>query len=117
VSGLVLHQNGRDLPGPRKALPPPRQEVVLPKETLREYVGKYPLAPSFVLTVSEQEGRLFVQATGQEQLPVFASAKDEFFYKIVDAQISFERDATGAVTRLILHQNGQHAPGARVKAE
>lgn len=117
VSGLVLHQNGRDLPGPRKELPPPRQEVVLPAETLREYVGKYPLAPSFVLTVSQQDGQLFVKATGQERYPVFASAKDAFFYKIVEAQISFERDAAGAVTKLVLHQNGQDLPGEKEKAE
>ena len=29
-----------------------------------------------------------------------------FFYKIIDARVSFERDAGGKVNALVLHQNG-----------
>jgi D-alanyl-D-alanine-carboxypeptidase/D-alanyl-D-alanine-endopeptidase len=116
VSGLVLHQNGRDLPGPRGELPPrpaPPPEAALPVETLREYAGNYPLAPTFVITVTEEQGALFAQATGQAKLPVFASARDEFFYKVVDARLSFERDAAGKVTGLVLHQGGRDMPAAK----
>lgn len=105
---LVLHQNGADQRAPRGELPPPRKEVVLPVDALREYVGNYPIAPTFVLTVTEENGALFVQATAQPKFPVFAAAKDEFFYKVVDAQISFQRDASGKVVGLVLHQNGQN---------
>ena len=41
-------------------------------------------------------------------------AETRFFLKEVDAQITFERDAGGAVTGLVLHQNGQNAPGKRL---
>ena len=108
ITALVLHQNGLDQRAPRGELPPPRKEIVLPVETLREYAGEYPLTPQFVLTVTEADGALFAQMSGQGKLPVFASAKDEFFYKVVDAQITFQRDATGKVTGLTLHQNGQN---------
>jgi len=81
--------------------------MVLPVETLREYVGDYPITPTFVLSVTEKAGTLLVRATGQPRLPVFASARDEFFYKIVNARISFQRDASGKVTGLVLHQNGR----------
>ena len=109
VTDLVLHQNGLDQRAPRSELPPPPQspkDIALPVETLREYTGAYPLAPQFVLTLTEADGALFVQATGQPKFPVFASAKDELFYKVVDAQLSFQRDSAGKVTGLILHQNG-----------
>jgi CubicO group peptidase (beta-lactamase class C family) len=36
---------------------------------------------------------LETQITGQPAFPVFASAKDKFFLRVVDAQLDFERDA------------------------
>jgi hypothetical protein len=121
VVALVLHQNGLDQRAPRKDLPPPRKEapppkeIELPAETLGEYRGSYPIVPNFVLTVSVEGGRLFVQATGQAKFPVFATARDEFFYKVVDAQISFQRDEAGKVTGLVLHQNGRDMPARKTK--
>jgi CubicO group peptidase (beta-lactamase class C family) len=113
VTALVLHQNGAAQRAPRGELPPPPKEVALPVETLREYVGEYPLAPTFVITVTEAGGALFAQATGQSKFPMFASGKDEFFYKVVNAQVSFQRDAAGKVTGLVLHQNGRDMPAAK----
>jgi CubicO group peptidase (beta-lactamase class C family) len=113
VTGLVLHQNGLDKHAPRGEAVPPPKEIALPVATLREYAGEYPLTPQFILTVTETNGGLFVQATGQENFPVYATAKDEFFYKVVDARISFERDVTGKITGLILHQGGQNMPAKR----
>ena len=113
VTALVLHQNGVDQRAARGELPAPPKEVALPVETLREYVGDYPLAPQFVITITEADGALFAQATGQGKAPVFASARDEFFYKVVNAQISFQRDPAGKITSLILHQNGRDMPAKR----
>ncbi|HEX5314781.1 MAG TPA: alpha/beta fold hydrolase [Gammaproteobacteria bacterium] len=75
---------------------------------LDAYVGSYELAPGFVLTISRRGEQLYAQATGQGAAPIYESAKDQFFYKVVNAQISFERDAAGNVTGLVLHQNGDH---------
>jgi CubicO group peptidase (beta-lactamase class C family) len=107
INALVLHQNGRDLRGARGELPPPPKEIALPAGTLRAYAGAYALTPQFVITITEAGGALFAQATGQAKAPIFAAAKDEFFYKIVDARISFERDAAGQVIALTLHQGGR----------
>ena len=115
VSALVLHQNGMDQRAPRGDLAPPPKEIALPLETLRDYVGDYPLTPQFTLTVTEADGSLFVQATGQGKAPVFATTKDEFFYKIIAASISFQRDLTGKVTGLVLHQNGRDMPATKTK--
>jgi hypothetical protein len=54
---------------------------------------------------------LFVQATGQTRAAVYPKNDTEFYYKAVDAQITFEADAQGHTSGLILHQNGldQHA--------
>jgi D-alanyl-D-alanine-carboxypeptidase/D-alanyl-D-alanine-endopeptidase len=113
VVALVLHQDGKEARATRGDLPPPPKEISLPVETLREYAGKYSLSSTFVLTVTEENGVLITQATGQPKFPVFASAKDEFFVKQFPAKISFQRDASGKVTGLMLHQNGRDIPAKK----
>ncbi|MCX6955953.1 MAG: serine hydrolase [Verrucomicrobia bacterium] len=115
VAALVLHQNGRDQRGPRGELPPAPKEIALPAEVLAEYAGEYAASPQFAFSVVVRDGRLSVQATGQGANPVYASARDEFFYKVVDAQISFTRDGAGGVTGLVLHQGGRDLPARRTK--
>ncbi|HZL47084.1 MAG TPA: serine hydrolase, partial [Opitutaceae bacterium] len=95
------------------AVPAPATTGATTAANLEDYVGRYPLAPTFVMSVTTDQGRLFLQATGQARLPVCASAKDEFFYKAVDAQISFQRDATGRVSGLVLHQGGRDVAAAK----
>ena len=78
------------------------------------YVGKYQLAPNFVLTVTTEDSRLFAQATGQPKFEVFAKSEIEFFLKVVDAVITFTPDENGRATALTLHQNGMDMPGKRL---
>ncbi|MFA5263012.1 MAG: DUF3471 domain-containing protein [Opitutaceae bacterium] len=106
---VVLHQNGQTPRGVREPLPSPieRKEITLPEETLNEYAGTYIAQPGLEFSVTQEKGSLLVQLTGQERAPVFATAKDEFFYKIVDAQLSFKRDEAGRVIGLVLHQSGR----------
>jgi serine-type D-Ala-D-Ala carboxypeptidase/endopeptidase len=115
VIAIVLHQNGAEQRGVRGELPPPPKEIALSPEALKEYVGRYPLAPTFVLTITEEGGALFAQATGQGRLPVFATARDEFFYKVVDARLSFQRDAAGKVSGVTLHQGGRELPARKTE--
>ena len=117
VTGLVLHQHG-DHPAPRisaaqaQAAVRPARAVTLPPAVLRQYVGRYRLGPGAVFDITLDGGQLRARLTGQPALPIYASARDQFFYTAVDAQISFERDAAGKVDALVLHQNGadQRAP-------
>jgi CubicO group peptidase (beta-lactamase class C family) len=85
-----------------------RAEIYVPPETLAAYAGVYTLdlAPDFKLTVTLVSGQLQVQATGQQKFPVFAGSATEFFFKIVDAQLTFVAAADGKPAHLILHQGG-----------
>lgn len=91
-----------------------RTEVKLDPARLDALVGRYGLAPTFVLTVTHEGEGLFIQATGQSKLQVFAETDSTFFYKAVEAQVSFTRDATGKATQIVLHQNGRDLPGPRL---
>ena len=116
INALSLHQDGRVMPAPRigDILPEAaRVEVSLPADVLKQYAGNYALAPNFKVTITEEAGQLYAQASQQPRFPVYASARDEFFYKVVDAQLSFQRNAAGVVTGLVLHQNGQNLPAPR----
>ena len=62
-----------------------------------------------------EDGALFMQATAQPKFPVFAESEVKFFLRVVDAQVSFTKDDSGAVTGLILHQNGANQPGRKVR--
>lgn len=91
-----------------------RPEATLPAEVLASYVGRYEIAPTFVITITHENGRLYAQATDQPKFRIYAEAKDRFFYKVVDARLEFERDAAGAVTSTSLVQNGRRMPGRRL---
>lgn len=118
VDGVVLHQGGHDSPAPRVEgepgpKPAPPVEVPVDPTKLVHFPGTYVLAPGFLLVITLEGGKLHAQATGQPRFPLFASGPDAFFLKVVDARITFERDAEGKVRGLVLHQNGMHIPGPR----
>ena len=98
-------------------LPPPkeRKEISVDPKLFDRYVGQYQLAPNFILTVTREGDKLMAQATGQPMVQIFPESERDFFYKVVDAQITFETDSTGWATGLVLHQNGANVPAKRVQ--
>ena len=98
---------------PLTPLPKRRMAITLPPATLDRFVGEYVLAPAFSITVTCERNILYAQATGQQKLPMLAETDSSFFFATIDAQLSFTRDSTGAITGLVLHQSGQQIPGRR----
>jgi hypothetical protein len=81
---------------------------------MARYVGVYQLAPSLRFEITLRESALYVHPTGQATLRLWPETETDFFLKEVDAQITFVRDAQGAVTELVFHQNGQSVSGKKV---
>jgi CubicO group peptidase (beta-lactamase class C family) len=94
-------------------LPGERQAITIAPEALRAYEGVYDLSSTFALTVSVVDGKLMVQATGQQAFELYPESTDVFFLRVVDARITFTRDASGAVDGLILHQGGRDGPARK----
>jgi serine-type D-Ala-D-Ala carboxypeptidase/endopeptidase len=116
VTGLVLHQGGNTA-APKLSdsdLPPELREVTLDSATLGDYAGRYKFDFGAVIEVTARDRHLDAQLTGQPAFPVFANARDRFFYMAVEAQLEFERDAGGKVVAAILHQNGRHMRAPRL---
>lgn len=87
-----------------------RMPIRLDPATLEQYVGKYEALPGFTLEVFRQGDRLLARATGQPSAGIYPASETEFFYRAVDAQITFVKDPDGKITKLILHQHGIDLP-------
>jgi hypothetical protein len=94
--------------------PGARQETSVDLATLDRYVGKYQLRSYFVLTVTRDGPQLYAQITGQPKLPVYAEAPNKFFWKIVDAEVTFAVSDSGPAASATIHQNGHDNEWLRV---
>jgi hypothetical protein len=101
---------------PPSALPPrPRTAIEMPTSALSPYVGVYELAPDMQLDVTMRDGALFVKSTGGATVRLWAESSQDFFLKEVDAQVTFTRAASGAVTGLVVHQFGRDRPARKMR--
>jgi tetratricopeptide (TPR) repeat protein len=92
------------------------KEVTVEDDILESYVGKYELAPGFVLTVSKYNSQLKAQATGQSEQPIFPKSKNVFYYKVVEAQLTFNLNEDGIIESVTLFQGGQEIFGKKIPA-
>jgi CubicO group peptidase (beta-lactamase class C family) len=108
------HLLNRESPLVVQTPPKPRTEIAIDPKLLDGYVGRYQFAPAVILSVTRDANRLFVQLTGQPAFEVFAETTRDFFLKAVDAQITFETDAQGKATAVVLHQMGRDQRATRI---
>lgn len=92
----------------REAMPP------RPEAELEGLVGRYQFLPNFFVTVTRTGQHLFAQLTGQPSAEIFPEGPNDYFYKIVDAQITFTRGPDGRATSMVLHQNGRDQTAPRI---
>jgi CubicO group peptidase (beta-lactamase class C family) len=92
-----------------------RERIHVDPRTLARYVGAYQLDPNFSIEITQQEHRLFGQASGQPQFEIFAETDKEYFLKAFGARITFVTGKQGWATELILHQRGIHRRAKRVE--
>ena len=111
---VILHQNGLNQRAPKiEGEPILPKEVAVDPKVLAGYVGRYDFVPGVSLTITQQDSRLFAQLTGQPSAEVFASGQRDFFYKIVNAQLTFEVGTDGQAKAVVLHQLGRDQRATR----
>ena len=96
-------------------LPVQRKTIKLSPKIFDTFLGKYEFSPEFSLVVSREKDKFYAQATGQPKVEIFPESENKFFLKVVDAQITFEKDEYGNVSSLFLHQAGKDMPAKKVK--
>ncbi len=108
---------------PPSALSPvPRTAIELPVAVLSRYVGTYDVPPSRMfgspglhLDFTVRDGALLVTPAGMPEGRLWPATETDFFLKTSNASITFTRDAAGATTGLVVHQNGENRPGRKVR--
>jgi CubicO group peptidase (beta-lactamase class C family) len=71
---------------------------------LDSYLGRYQLTPKLILTITREGKKVFAQATGQSRIEAFAETNSKFFFTVIQANMEFIKDSTGAVKELIFTQ-------------
>jgi uncharacterized damage-inducible protein DinB len=107
---------------PPSALPMKQRKAIdVATGVLSQYVGTYDLPPSAFqgspgvrLDVTLRDGTLYIKPTSQPAARLWPETTNDFFIKEADIQLTFTRDASGAVTGLVLHQNGEHRVARKI---
>jgi D-alanyl-D-alanine-carboxypeptidase/D-alanyl-D-alanine-endopeptidase len=119
-TALGVDDIGLHLLNPRSPLAnpkPPTQhtEIHVDSKIFNNYVGIYQLAPGVSIEITRDGDHLYAQLTGQGKIEIFAESEREYFLKVTDAQVTFETNAEGRATGIVLHQLGRDAPAKRVE--
>lgn len=96
--------------------PVEHKAVPLEAKVFDAYAGGYELVPGYVATVSREGGGFWVKFPGSSpRMEILAESDTTFFVKGEEMQITFVRDASGAVTHLLLDQIGAQLEATKVK--
>ena len=116
VSHMMLRQGGMD----QRAdwldadVPETPATVDVAEEVLQRYVGRYELQPGNIINVRREGGTLFAQLTSQPEFEIFAESETKFFWRVADAQITFNAGEGGRIDSATLHQGGRNMPAPRL---
>lgn len=91
------------------------KEIIIDDSILLSYIGKYKLSPEFVITVSKDVSQMKAQATGQSEFEIYPRSENVFYLKVVEAQITFNKNEEGKVISITLLQGGQETTGLKIK--
>ena len=112
VSKAIHHQNGLTFDAPRL---PDLSETKIAPDDAAAIVGRYDYGQKEILTVTCDGARVFAQLTGQPKFEIFPKSSTEYFWKAVDAQVSFAKDENGKVTKAVHHQGGRVFEAPRIE--
>lgn len=84
------------------------------ESVVKRLVGRYQLVPGFILNVTANGKRLFLQATGQQQLTLVAQSETKWSVFGVEAVLEFELPDEGNAPVVTLHQNGASPKATRL---
>jgi tetratricopeptide (TPR) repeat protein len=91
------------------------KDVVIDDAVLATYVGKYELQPGFVITITKEGSQLSAQATGQGANEIYPKSEIEFYLKVVDASVVFNKEDNGEIKSMTLNQGGRAMEAKRIE--
>ncbi|WP_333820297.1 serine hydrolase [Ohtaekwangia sp.] len=89
--------------------------ISLDQAIFNDYVGRYNYGDNIFISVTNEEGKLYAQATDQQKLQIFPVSEKEFVLKEMNARVTFVREATGKISKMIVDIGGQKKDALRVE--
>jgi serine-type D-Ala-D-Ala carboxypeptidase/endopeptidase len=90
-----------------------RQVAAVPSAVLDEYVGTYRVNSTLSLDITRDGGRLLVSWGGRATYSLQPRSESEFFFRLLDASVTFVRSEDVTVTHLVLEQGGERSVAHR----
>jgi len=111
LSSLGLHLLDEEVP-----MGAARKQIAPPQELLDALVGDWQLHGAMKITLRQRDGRLFVQAEGQDEVEMAYDDAGDFFPLMFDAALCPQRGADGGYSFLWI-QGGGALPATRIAAD
>ena len=133
-STVIVLANNRDVPtrqvandlsailyGAAYTTPVAHKPVTLDARTLERYAGQYrfpaaaSLSPNTIHTVTVRNGRLLRRVNEGADVELHPESETRFFLDVPGILVSFEVDAAGRTTAMILSRNGRETRAEKIK--
>jgi DNA-binding transcriptional MerR regulator len=95
----------------------PRIEMNTEGFSFSDYVGFYQHASGEIEEIKSRDGGISSRITGQMWIDQFCESTDRFFFKVIPAQTTFQRDGDGKIVSLTEHQGGFESLAMRTTSE
>lgn len=117
ITHLALDQNGIHLEAEKVADLPTRTIGEVDPAHYDALVGTYAYTEdeNLEIIITREGDQLFAQLTAQAAFEIFPESPYEYFYQVVEAQITFIPDETGAVNQLVLKQGNVTLTAQRIQ--
>ncbi len=84
-----------------------RLAVPVDPQVLAAYAGRYQFSSDLVVTIRVDGARIFLQIPEQPDYELYARSENQFHLFVAEVEITFYKNASGEVKRLVLVQNSE----------
>ena len=84
-----------------------RVEIDVDPDVFDNYTGRYQVEPGEFVFFNRVGDKLMLEIPGQGEFQLFPESETKFFLKVVDAQLTFQKDENGVFSMVKKHQGGK----------
>ena len=93
------------------------QQETVAKADYKIYVGQYQMSPSKVLTITEENNKLFGQPTGEQKVELHQESEHVFTIKEFKGKVTFIVDAKGEVTQALINLQNKDIVAKKIEVK
>ncbi len=91
------------------------KSIIGDPELLKSYCGQYELQPGVIVTITQNDNKLYALAPGLTKILLNQFTENDFTIKGMDAKVAFLKNEQGEVDKIKVTMNGQETLAPRIK--